>query len=144
MGLEKWTFVEESVDDATIALVEQLFEVTFPRDYKDCIKKFNGGYPEPNNFDYDNGAQGVFNDLISFTNSELNITMFHYLSEDSITKGIIPFGRDPFGNLICFDYRYTKESPSIVFYDHEEVGDESITLICESFSELLDKLYSMK
>ncbi|OPH46700.1 hypothetical protein BC351_14540 [Paenibacillus ferrarius] len=144
MGLKKWIFVEESVDDATIVLVEQLFEVTFPQDYKDCIKKFNGGYPEPNIFDYNNGAQGVFNDLISFTNSELNIKMFHDIAKDSINKEIIPFGRDPFGNLICFDYRYSKKIPYVIFYDHEEVGEEAITPICETFTELLNRLYSIE
>ncbi|MGM1019044.1 MAG: SMI1/KNR4 family protein [Bacillota bacterium] len=143
MGLKKWIFVEGAVDDATIDATEQLFEVTFPQDYKDCVKKFNGGYPEPNNFDYDDGAQGVFNDLISFTNSELNITMFHEFAQDSFTKGIIPFGRDPFGNLLCFDYRFNKEVPLIILFDHEEIEEEAITPVCDTFTELLDKLYSI-
>ncbi|MFF2484323.1 SMI1/KNR4 family protein [Paenibacillus sp. NPDC058071] len=144
MGLTKWIYAEEPVDDATIVSVEQLFKVTFPQDYKDCIKKYNGSYPVPDIFDYDNGGQGVFNDLISFTNSDMNITMFKYFAEDSFTKGIIPFGRDPFGNLICFDYRHTKEAPLIVFYDHEEEGEAAITQICETFSELLNRLYSIE
>ncbi|APQ60695.1 hypothetical protein PPOLYM_01951 [Paenibacillus polymyxa] len=144
MGLKKWLFAEGPVDDATIAATEQLFQVTFPQDYKECVKNFNGGYPVPNNFDYDNDAQGVFNDLISFTNSELNITMFREFAQDSFTKGIIPFGRDPFGNLLGFDYRFNKEVPLIIFFDHEEIGEEAITPVCDTFTELLDKLYSIE
>ncbi|REK76865.1 SMI1/KNR4 family protein [Paenibacillus paeoniae] len=140
MGLKKWLHVEGPVDDATIAAIEQLFHVTFPQDYKNCIKQFNGGYPEPSSFDYDNGAQGIFHDLISFTNNDLNISMF----QEFAVKSIVPFGRDPFGNLLAFDYRLNKEKPPVILFDHEEIEAEAITPVCNTFTELLDKLYSIE
>lgn len=85
---------------------------------------FNGGYPEPNLFEYDNEAQGIFNDLISFTNPDLNMSMIYEYSKEELPERIVPFGRDPFGNFLCFDYRSMQENPTIVFYDHEsEVED---------------------
>ena len=53
MGLIKWTFTEEPLDDKIISEVENSFGVTLPDDYKQCIKENNGGYPEPNVFDWD-------------------------------------------------------------------------------------------
>lgn len=136
MGLKKWTFTEETpLDEKVISEVELLFGVKLPEDYKQCIKENNGGYPEPNAFDWDDGSTGsVFNNLISFTNKDLNIKMFAELSE----QRLFPIADDPFGNLICFDYRYNERSPKIVFYDHEE---QTICLVCDSFIALLERLY---
>lgn len=104
---------------------------------------FNGGYPEPNLFEYDNEAQGIFNDLISFTNPDLNMSMIYEYSKEELPERIVPFGRDPFGNFLCFDYRSMQENPTIVFYDHEsEVEEEKIIYVCDTFTQLLSELYS--
>lgn len=135
MGLTEWRFTDEPLDDKTISEVENLFGVKLPEDYKQCIKENNGGYPQPKNFDWDDGSKSVFDSLISFTHERLNIKMF--LDKFESLK-IFPFATDPFGNLICFDYRYTKNSPIVVFYDHEE---DTIQPICNSFTALVERLY---
>lgn len=136
----KWLFSEEIVDEQIINKVEKSFGVNFPNDYKECVKKYNGGYPEPNTFEFVTGGEGVINDLLSFTSEEMNIGMFYDPIQPEI-EGIIPFAKDPFGNLICFDYRADKLSPTIVFWDHEEEGEAAIEIICHTFSELLDGLH---
>lgn len=138
MGLIKWIFTEKSLDEMKIGEVENSFGFNLPDDYKQCIIENNGGFPEPNNFDCEDGRiEAVFNNLISFTNKDLNIKMFYEFS----SQKLIPFAKDPFGNLLCFDYRYNENSPKIVFYDFEET---TITPVCDSFTDLLERLYALE
>ncbi|QUG40138.1 SMI1/KNR4 family protein [Psychrobacillus sp. INOP01] len=138
MGLIKWVFTEEPLDEMKIGEVENSFGFILPDDYKQCIIENNGGFPEPNVFDCDDGRiEAVFNNLISFTNKDLNIKMFYEFS----SQKLIPFGKDPFGNLLCFDYRYNEKSPKIVFYDCEETTKTSV---CDSFTDLLERLYALE
>ncbi|ENQ3104922.1 SMI1/KNR4 family protein, partial [Bacillus cereus] len=145
MGEITWLFTDKSVDEKTISKVEQSFGIKFPQDYKECVIKYNGGYPKPDNFDFSDEGEGeggaVFNNLLSFT-GDFSIEAIYEFSKESLQKGIIPFARDPFGNLICFDYRQSNNEPTVVFFDHEEQGENSIELICNTFTELLNKLYS--
>ncbi|PEQ29255.1 SMI1/KNR4 family protein [Bacillus cereus] len=135
-----WLFTEELIEEKIISKVEKSLGVIFPQDYKECVMKYNGGCPEPDNFNFENGGEGVINNLLSFANQDMNIEMFYDPIQPEI-EGIVPFARDPFGNLICFDYRADKLSPTIVFWDHEEQGEAAIEIICNTFSELLDGLY---
>ncbi|WHX50171.1 SMI1/KNR4 family protein [Paenibacillus woosongensis] len=81
--------------------------------------------------------EGIFESLLSFTSEYSNIEVVHELT--SLPENIIPFARDPFGGLICFDYRPSNDVPVIVFFD-EELENNNITFICESFSELINRL----
>lgn len=138
MGLIKWIFTEEPLEEIKIVEAEKSFGFNLPDDYKQCIMENNGGFPEPNIFDCDEGRiEAVFNNLISFTNKDLNIKMF---SEFSSQK-LIPFAKAPFGNLLCFDYRYNEKLPVIVFCDCEET---IITPVCDSFTDLLERLYALE
>lgn len=138
MGLIKWIFTEGPLEEIKIDEVEKSFGFNLPDDYKQCIMENNGGFPEPNIFDCDDGRiEAVFNNLISYTNKDLNIKMF---TEFSFQK-IFPFAKDPFGNLLCFDYRFNEKLPVIVFYDCEE---RIITPVCDSFTDLLERLYALE
>ncbi|CJH30980.1 SMI1 / KNR4 family [Streptococcus pneumoniae] len=53
--------------------------------------------------------------------------------KDRLVDKVYPFARDPFGNLLCFDYRNNPQSPTVVFWDHEEEEmEESIYPVCSS------------
>ncbi|WP_269083708.1 SMI1/KNR4 family protein [Peribacillus butanolivorans] len=94
MGLKKWLFVEEEKpDESVIASIEKAFDIEYPDDYKICVMKYNGGFPEPNIFNFSEGQQGVFNDLISFTDNDINIEMFYERFSGPTLKGIVPFAR---------------------------------------------------
>ena len=43
-------------------------------------------------------------------------------------------------NHFYFDYRNNPESPTIVFWNHEEEDMKAIYLVCSSFTELLGTL----
>ncbi len=46
MSRVTWLFTDGAIDEQVIIAVENSFGVRFPDDYRECIKKNNGGYPE--------------------------------------------------------------------------------------------------
>ncbi|MBS2970793.1 SMI1/KNR4 family protein [Metabacillus sp. KIGAM252] len=137
----EWIQPDAPIADKEINLVEQYFGIEFPKDYKECVKKYNGGYPEPDVFKVGEDREEIFLCLLSYTSEESNIVKVYDLGAGSFPSGIFPFARDPFGNKICFDYRESKDSPEIIFLDHELEGEEAIYYVCETFTGLLDRLY---
>jgi cell wall assembly regulator SMI1 len=140
MGEIKWERIVGGVDETIINLIEEKFSIRFPKEYKECVMKYNGGHPIPNIFYFTDEGEGIFDHLLSFT-SEPSIEEVYDIISDYIPEGIIPFATDPFGNDICFDYRKNKQIPNIVFRNQDEVGEEAIEFICETFMELLEKLH---
>lgn len=139
----RWICENESVETTTISKVEYIFGIEFPRDYVECIIKNNGGYPKPNRFNL-NGNEEVFNNFLSFDEEDSsNIINAYNDVKDRLIEKVIPFAEDPFGNLLCFDYR-NSEQPIIVFWEHEKAfnnKENAISFICNTFSELLNMLH---
>ena len=139
----RWICENESVETTTISKVEDIFGIEFPRDYVECIIKNNGGYPKPNRFNL-NGNEEVFNNFLSFDEEDSsNIINAYNDVKDRLIEKVIPFAEDPFGNLLCFDYR-NNEQPTIVFWEHEKAynnKENAFSYICNTFSELLNMLH---
>lgn len=140
MGRITWRRVHDPLNEQIISKVEKSLGTELPSDYKQCIIKYNGGSPDPSVFNFKDGGTGQFGYLLSFTGDPNIEKVFGLISED-LPEGVIPFATDFAGNKLCFDYRETKQSPSIVFYDHEEEGEDAIELICNTFTELLERLH---
>ncbi|ETA69193.1 SMI1/KNR4 family protein [Methanolobus tindarius DSM 2278] len=136
----EWLFILDPIGDKEISEVENIFGIKFPNDYKECIKKYHGGSPKLSCFDFKERKGAVFNNLLSF---EPNDKYDYIVKIRNIVEGMVeciyPFAADPFGNFICFDYRDGKnKSPKVVFWDHEIAY---VCHICDSFTELISKLY---
>lgn len=101
----EWLESDGPASEEQIQKVEKYLGVEFPKDYKECVTQFNGGYPEPDLFDINEEKDAIFSCLLSHTNDEASILEVYDLSSNVLPAEIIPFARDPFGNLICFDYR---------------------------------------
>ncbi|WP_040214614.1 SMI1/KNR4 family protein [Clostridium polynesiense] len=139
----RWICENDDIEMSTISNVENTFGVKFPKDYVEIIMKNDGGYPKPNRFNL-NGSEEVFNNLLSFDEEDSSNMIDTYNDvKDRLVEKVIPFAEDPFGNLICFDYR-TNNQPRIVFWEHEKAfnNKESATsYLCDSFTELLLMLH---
>lgn len=139
----RWICENDSVEITTISKVEAIFGVKFPKDYIEIIRKNDGGYPKPNRYNL-NSNEEVFNNLLSFDEEDSSNMIDTYNDvKDRLIAKIIPFAEDPFGNLICFDYR-NNEQPIIVFWDHEKAFNDkesALSYLCNSFTELLLMLH---
>lgn len=139
----KWICENDNVGIATICKIEEFFNVKFPKDYVEIVMENDGAYPIPNRFNI-NGSEEVFNNLLSFDENDSSyiVDVFNDV-KDRLLDSIIPIAEDPFGNLICFDYR-TNNQPSIVFWDHEKAFyDKNLAIsdLCDSFNKLLFMLH---
>ncbi|WP_094229184.1 SMI1/KNR4 family protein [Methanolobus psychrotolerans] len=143
----EWLFVSRPAKDKEILEVEHILGIKFPDDYKECLKQNAGGSPEPNVFDFTKRKEAVFNRLFTCDPNDA----YYYIPDnykaikDRLIDDIYPIADDVFGNCICFDYREGKDkAPKVVFWDHEvayESPEKAIYYICDSFIELLSKLY---
>ncbi|MEX9786594.1 MULTISPECIES: SMI1/KNR4 family protein [Providencia] len=92
------------------------YHISFPTDYKKLVIANNGGYPTKTRFNIENGREAIFESLINW-DVDRKANIYFWMQNLKLDK-VIPFGKDPFGNLICFDFR-TSTEPSIKFWDHE-------------------------
>lgn len=142
----RWICENDNIDMETILNAENIFGVKFPQDYIEIIMKNDGGYPKPNRFDL-NGNEEVFNNLLSFDEEDCSNMVDTYNDvKDRLVEKVIPFAEDPFGNLICFDYR-NNDQPTVVFWEHEKAFNDkesAMTYLCDSFTELLLMLHDSK
>jgi hypothetical protein len=142
----KWLFTKNKSNQQEIIKIEKLFNIKFPKDYIDCAVQNHSGAPSPDVYDFKNHKEAVFEWLLSLdTESTSYIVNDYNMIKDRLAVNIYPFASDPFGNYICFDYRVGKDKPpKIVFWDHEIASgdpEKAISYICDSFTELLEKLY---
>ncbi|MGG4109235.1 SMI1/KNR4 family protein [Bacillus subtilis] len=144
----KWrkrrTFQEAT--NSQIEEVEEKLKIKFPTDYKEFIKDHNGCSPIDKKVVLFQDSRESINNLLSMGDPTRPIDLLSTIDnvKDRLVDKIIPFATDAGGNLFCFDYRMSAQEPVIVFWDHEiayEDKESSISYVCDSFTELINKLY---
>jgi len=138
-----WERLETKITVDDIKHVESETGLKLPKDYVECVLKYNGGKPEPY---ITKDEEYEFRELYSLNQKDsLNaIDRFHtmYSENSDIPRNfqglVFPFASDSFGNDLCFKYK-TKEDtePTIIFVDHETLEDE---YVASTFTELLNML----
>ncbi|ERH56121.1 SMI1/KNR4 family protein [Bacillus sp. EKM208B] len=143
----KWrkrsTFQEAT--NSQIEEVEEKLKIKFPTDYRDFIKDHNGCSPIDKKVVLFQNSRESINNLLSIGDPTRPIDLLSTIDnvKDRLVDKIIPFATDAGGNLFCFDYRMSSQEPAIVFWDHEiayEDKKSSISYVCDSFTDLMDKL----
>lgn len=143
MGTVNWRF-SKAISVEVIKAAESYFGIKFPSDYAHCAGNHNGGYPKPHSFPHAGSVEALNNLITLDASGEYNIYEVYEHIRDRMAEKVVPFARDPFGNYLCFDYRRS-EQPVIVFWDHEVAyrdKDKAITFVCNTFTELLDSLFT--
>jgi len=137
----EWKYVKARPSRSDIRRVEASLGVSLPEDYLKCVKRHNGGRPQPCAFDAPGRKSAVFQHLLRIDpDAENGVTATLDALKDHIPAGYVPFAADPFGNYLCFEYPASGE-PQIVFWDHESEGSDSLLPVSPSFSTFLDSLY---
>lgn len=143
-----WRWTKPLESDELITEYEERIGYTFPDDFKEFVRQYNGGRPEWKCFYSWTGKrkhERVFNNLLSF-NKEDRSSIWKYndwdgSDWDSSTNGEIKnyvmIARDAFGNLICYDRR----TIGIVWVDHEEPDfPKAVEKVADSFTEHVNSL----
>ena len=133
------------IDKQTITLVENLWNIRFPKKYIDIILFHDWATPNLKNKN-GNWKQGKIDipewrgktisfGLLSFkirskysTKQEISDTYNAFIACLSDPDKIFPFAQSGGGDILFFDYRKNPDEPAIVFMDHEEAfTEEDIT-----------------
>lgn len=128
-------------DPAELDKLEAAWGVKLPGEYKEIACLHHGMAPEPDVFNV-GGVTNVFNNLLTFVPEEheksySSIAKAYRLMRPHVPRGILPFGRTPGGEYLCFDYRGAAEEPKVVLVSTEMY----VYPVANSFREFLDGLY---
>ena len=125
-----WKFVIPLENKEEIEKLEKKYNIVLPNDLKECIKNNNAGYPDKKTFDTKISKERVFKDLLSYNkDDDENIYQF----EELFYTNLIPFGLDPFGNILCLN-----DDKKVILYLHETQEKE---FVADNFSKFLNALH---
>ena len=119
-----------------IRKTEKYCRIKFPDSYINFIKKYNVGVPINNEFlcnnhfyaidrflgfvsDYRTSPLGVYDIAVVLTQVDTRLTDNPKLVGDEMIPIVELFA----GDLVCLDYRKSKEEPSVCVWDHEASED---------------------
>lgn len=131
--------------------LENKFGIKLPEDYRNFLKKYNGGYPQPDGFDFANGEDGSSVDKFLEISDSVNESIVEYFNnyKSRIPENYLPIAKDPGGNLILIGVNNTE--PKVYYWDHENETEEddipnmnNMHLIACSFKEFIDNLYEIE
>lgn len=134
---------------------ERQWRLILPNDYKEFIKKYNGGIPVCNNFKCDNQCyvitrflciiKNIYNNQngqydISVVESQIGERLTD--NEDLIGIEVLPIAELFTGDYVCLDYRQNKIVPCVCIWKHEESEEfKPVThKTADTFSEFMKML----
>ena len=138
-----------------IRKTEKYCRIKFPDSYINFIKKYNVGVPINNEFlcnnhfyaidrflgfvsDYRTSPLGVYDIAVVLTQVDTRLTDNPKLVGDEMIPIVELFA----GDLVCLDYRKSKEEPSVCVWDHEESDEfDPVTYhVADTFPEFIAML----
>lgn len=131
----EWKYVKPLSSEDNINEFECLVKYAFPEDFRECIKKYNGGRPQKKIFDTDTTKERALKSFLSFNkNDRETVWRIYEWNKQELGDRYVAFAVDNFGNLICFD----ANNDHIVFLNHENLGVEKVA---DDFMEFINKLH---
>ncbi|MDR1432951.1 MAG: SMI1/KNR4 family protein [Puniceicoccales bacterium] len=143
-----------NIDKLKIEIFEKRFGISLPAMYVNFIVKHDGARLQRSDFDYlDPNMGGRKNSysiaFVNFEEIENKINRLKKADENfpgygkAFKDGLVPFGRNGGGDLICFDYREdrTTNDPPIVIWYHEIDFEHRVIFIASNFEEFVNILY---
>ena len=127
---------------------------SFPEDYKDFLKKYNGGQPVPSAFSfYSDRDDGSAVDWFLSLGKEKysNLQKYYDQYKDRVPQGLMPIAYDAGGNLLLIG---VNGHQGIYFWEHEFEADEAdegdspdmsnVYKVSETFTEFLGNLHEIE
>jgi hypothetical protein len=160
MGIEKMRNLQNSniyrdegkVSIAVIKQIEVTKGVVLPNNYVSFVINHNGARLNSNNFDYNDPNTNKNEGSIAFINAEKILYKIELIQsgeepdwpiEYRFEDGLIPFGDNGGGDLICFDYRKDRntDNPPIVIWNHDMGFEHRVVFIASNFEEFVNMLH---
>lgn len=142
----QWKRAGAPLDEEDLRRLELELGVVFPSSYRECAKIFHGATPTPRDFELTDQRHGRMGSCFSLLlevaegGDETVRQCLEWHAEDLLV-GLIPFGADPGGDLMCFDYRSVIKEPPVIYWHHERVGLDSVSFLADSFDGFIDLLH---
>ncbi len=141
-----WRYAAEPSSEKAVKHVERVLGVTFPADYRACVKENGGGAPEPAGFTIDLGGPapeprsvGLLITLDPQDSENLLDTVNDLDLAGKRPEGLIPIINDGEGNYVCLDYRDDRSASSpTVSYLIRESGQ--VVPLAPTFARFLQSL----
>ena len=138
--------IEKTHDNLSIGNLE-FFEknqnINLPKDYRDFLLEYNGGYPNPGIYKIsDELGESILNIFYGIGSMYDNLKKKFDIFDEILEMGFIPIADDPSGNQICIGI--SKECFGQIFHwAHDEEHDkmENMYFLSNNFNEFLDSLY---
>lgn len=156
MNIIQDTIVYPLPDDSFLNKEEGMWKVIIPEQYREFLKKYNGGVPEQKSFtanhrsyaierflcvleDTNSNEFGVYDIDVTLTRIEDRLTD----NEDLVGVELLPIATLFSGDYLCLDFKVSKEMPSVCVWSHEEFGElDPVTYEASSSFEEFLKLLS--
>ena len=131
--------------EASLRRFERAHDLRLPTDYREFLKDFNGGVPEPRSVYVPASKQDIFVDILFGINSEQDFDLATWLLEyrDEMPAGFLIIGADPGGNL--FLLADERAGNGVFYWDHTFTFDPSTEAmntypVAASFTQFLAAL----
>ncbi|MDR1402016.1 MAG: SMI1/KNR4 family protein [Puniceicoccales bacterium] len=142
------------IDSDEVKKLEKELNISLPSSYVDFVTKHNGASIFARIFDYQdpNMKSGRNSDSIAFVRFEEIENKINRLKKadgnfpgygTAFEDGLVPFGTNGGGDLICFDYRNDRitDNPPIVIWNHDMGLEHRVVFIANNFEEFVNMLY---
>ena len=129
--MNEWKYVKVLKDTLSIEKFESEHGISFPKDLKDILLKYNGGRPPRKYFDVGSEKDKEFKTLLSFNESDIE-TIYKCYPLDSADKTLIPFASDPAGNY------FVLKDNAVCLWNHET---DKTVFLAPTFTEFLQMLH---
>ena len=110
------------MSDDDIKELEDRLDLRFPPDYRGFLKSYQGGYPEPDGFEFGEDGSSVDKFLAVYGNKLETIEGCIDIYRGRYPDGLLPVANDPGGNLILLGV--SERFDGIYFWNHETEADE--------------------
>ncbi len=139
-------------DNSDLLAFEQEIGATLPTDYRNFLKRYNGGKPSLSVFKwgeqaYSDSSVRHFFSLSNATDASLRrIRSVYQRSDFRVSLDVLPIAADDGGNLVCIGIQGERHG-KVYFWDHEQEGENNsasasvdLQLVSENFKDFLKSL----
>ena len=129
----------QPASDGAVRDAERALRVRLPVDFLEVARVHQGAAPVPARIDLPDGAVTSVVHLLHFADVPgfTNITARIFPVAGVIDKGVIPFAEDVGGDLFCFNYRETPETPSVAYWS----VDTGLLPLAPNFTKFVEMLH---